>query len=72
MRAPARRNGSSLARTVPRSAGHQKQRSRLGGRSGTAGVGIAGSAGLRFGIHCTPVRRASRISRSNPTCSAAG
>ena len=29
---------------------------------GTAGVGISGRAGLRFGIHSTPRRRASRIS----------
>jgi hypothetical protein len=70
--APARRNGSSLATTASRSAGHEKQRSRLGGASGAAAVGISGSAGERLGIQSIPCARAKEISRSNAACSSAG
>ena len=72
VREPAWRNGSSLASTTWRSLGQEKQRSRLGGLEGAAGVGISGSAGLRLGIHSTPCARARRISAAKAAWSAGG
>jgi hypothetical protein len=72
VRVPAFPNGASFPSTACRSSGQEKQSGALGGIVGGSGVGIIGSAGLRFGTQSMPRDFAKRISRAYSAISRAG